>query len=439
MDQASVSEAYIFGDQATSDITICLQNKDDRPEWFHCHSPILIKKSRFFSDQLVNHNNTSLTLEFNRCIEVQCPKSDYDHYVKLLNLLYLSEESLLGSFDSVKSTLGILRASISLQCESIIQNCIEYLEAVPWDEKEEEDILSLVPSLGPRAFPILARVNPVNNNSVKNVFLSAIRFATNMESPPPPFLEELKTSAQEQIEYMLLEDEDTPLVVTDEDVKSEVQAGLEKMFTTFKNGLESLPFEFDRSPEQAEQRVLYDLADLEWISNVLPKIEMMKDFVSSWIEISQYVIAVVQGEKYNSNLWAVKAKLIEVTGKALDAVGYGSVVLPTSSRVEFINTWLPYLRKMKPLLDSKSEEDEGFCHKIDGDVCQNIEGAIVSLVLALPSSDQAEILAEWMSKTEQLKYPDLSEAFEVWCYRTKTAKRRLMVGLDGAGNNPVSF
>ncbi|XP_072995178.1 BTB/POZ domain-containing protein At3g05675-like isoform X1 [Typha latifolia] len=439
MDQTRVAEQYKFNDQTTSDVIVHLRNSDERVELFHCHSFILMKNSKFFTNQLSSNNQTSCDLEPCLCIEVQCPRSQYDHYVKLLKLLYLSEESIANSLDSVKSTIGIFRASISLQCESITQICIQYLEAVPWDEKEEEEILKLVPSLGPEAMPILSRIQPANANATKNVFLSAIHFAMSMESPFPPFLDELKTSAQEQVEYMLLADEHTPLVVMDEDVKSEVRMGLDAMFTSFKAGLDLLPLEFDRSPEQAEQRVLHSLVDLEWICTVLPRIEMMKDFVSRWTQISDYVLAVVLDEKYNSRLWAVKAKLIEITGKALDAVGYGSVVLPPSSRVQILKTWLPYVRKMKPLLDLKSEEDETFSYKIDGDICQNIEGAIVSLVLALPSSDQADILTDWMNRTEQLNYPDLSEAFEIWCYRSKTAKRRLVVGLNGVGNHTVSF
>uniref|UniRef100_A0A0A9H4G8 BTB/POZ domain-containing protein n=1 Tax=Arundo donax TaxID=35708 RepID=A0A0A9H4G8_ARUDO len=139
-----------------------------------------------------------------------------------------------------------------------------------------------------------------------------------------------------------------------------------------------------------------------------------------------------------SGSWAVKAKLIEVTGKALDAVGYGSVVLPASSRVHFLKTWLPYIQMTKLLLDGKTKDDET-SPQMDSDLCQNIESTIVSMVLALPSDDQADILAEWMTKAEQFRYPDLTEAFELWCYRSKTAKRRLVGGLNGAGNPTVSL
>ncbi|KAK8969024.1 BTB/POZ domain-containing protein [Platanthera guangdongensis] len=323
----------------------------------------------------------------------------------------------------------LLTAGVRPACTS----CVRYLEAVPWDEKEEEEILKIVPALGDSATAILARIQPVDPNATKNVLISAIHFATSAERSFPPFVAgELKISAQEQVEYMLLEDNNACYVTVDEEVRSEARTGLGKL-------LANLEAELSAIPVVSEQRVVRCLTDLEWMCSILTKMDMMSDFVASWAEISDRVLAVVEDDKYSSGLWEVKVKVIELVGKALDAVGYGSVVLPAASRVRFVTTWLPYLRKMKPMLDSMSEGDESFAHKLDGDLCQNIEGAIVSLILALPGGDQADILGEWMQRTEELKFPDLSEAFEIWCYRTKTAKRRLLLGLNGMGNPTLSL
>ncbi|PKU84081.1 BTB/POZ domain-containing protein At3g05675 [Dendrobium catenatum] len=439
MEESSVAQKYTFGDQNTSDVTVLLKNWEDRQEVLYCHSTILVKKSKFFAEQLSNDHATRTKNDSAICIQVPCQGSQYDHYVKLLKLLYVSDDLVLESWDSVRTALGVLQASLTLHCNSIIESCVQYLEAVPWDEKEEEELLKVVPTLGPVATPILARIQPVDLNATKNIFISAIHFATSIERSFPPFTEELKTSAQEQVEYMLLEDEDTPLVTVDEDVISEARTGLGNIFATFETELSASPLDFEQSPEAAEQRVLQSLSDLEWMCGVLSKMEMLKDFVTGWAEISDKILAVVQDEKYSLGFWAVKVKVIEVVSKALDAIGYGSVVLPAPSRVHFLTTWLPYLRKMKPLLDLKSDSDESFAYKLDVDLCQNIEGAIISLILALPSDDQADIFGDWLQRTERLKFPDLSEAFEVWCYRTKTAKRRLLVGLNGVGNSTVSL
>uniref|UniRef100_A0A0D3GCA7 BTB domain-containing protein n=1 Tax=Oryza barthii TaxID=65489 RepID=A0A0D3GCA7_9ORYZ len=433
MEPSDLVDGYKFGDQTTSDVRVCFKRADDQAEWFCCHSSVLSGNSKYFADWLSRNDIGS-----NNCIEVDCISADYEHYVKVLKLIYLPAESIIDSFESVRSAVGVLRASTLLKCELITRSCIEYLEAASWDEKEEEEILEVAQSLGSEeAVALLARLQAPNVSAVKNVFISAIRFATSMESPSPPFLDDLKTSAQEQIDFMLHEDDDTALVTMDEDVRSVVREGLKKLFSTLKIGLDLLTSEYEQLPEQAEQRVLCSLADIDWMANVLTKIEMMNEFVSGWSEISGYVLSVVQDKKYSSGLWLVKAKLIEVTGKAFDAVGYGSVVFPASSRVHFLRMWLPFMQTTKRLLDEKLKDDA--IPQMDADLFQNIEGAIVSLVLALPSGDQADILGEWMKNAEQFRYPDLTEAFEVWCYRSKTAKRRLVGGLNGSGNPTVSL
>ncbi|KAA8535847.1 hypothetical protein F0562_030833 [Nyssa sinensis] len=284
----------------------------------------------------------------------------------------------------------------------------------------------------------MARIQPVDLSTTKNVFVSAIRFATSNDEQCPVFGDELKISAQEQVEYMLGEDEGTSMVTADDEVKTEVRMGLSKICSSFKNELSSLLLESNLTYERAENRIMQSLTDVEWMCNVLPKMDLMKDFVANWAEISGNVLGVVEDNKLDSIMWGLKVKLIEVTVKVLEAVGYGNVILPAPYRVQLLKTWLPYIRKMKPLLDSKGNEDIGFHYKMDEDLWQSIEGAIVSLVLALPSNDQAEILGDWM-KAEHVRYPDLSEAFEVWCYRTKSAKRRLLEGLDRFGNATVSL
>ncbi|KAF5460511.1 hypothetical protein F2P56_020375 [Juglans regia] len=431
MDKSIAAKTYKLGDQSTSDIVICLKNREGRPECFYSHSSILINRSKFFASQL-SHPNSST------CIEIFCSEFDYDDHVNLLRLLYLPGELVLESLGSVKSAIGILQTAVALHCEEITQSCIQYLEAVPWEDKEEEQILKAVTKLGPIAMPILARIQPVDLTATKNVFVAAVRFAMSIGGPHTPFGDELKTSAREQVEYMLGEDEETPLVTADHELTSVVRIGLSKICSSFESELSSLLLESELACETAEDKILQTLSDIEWTSNILPKMDLMKDFVSKWIEISAGVLGMVEDKKLDCAMWGLKVKLIEVTSKVLEAVGYGSVILPAPCRVQLLKTWLPYIRKIKPLLDLKGNKEMGFPYKMSEDLCQSIEGAMVALILALPSNDQADILGDWM-RTEQPLFPDLSEAFEVWCYRTKSAKRRLVQGLDNVNNATVSL
>lgn len=271
--------------------------------------------------------------------------------------------------------------------------------------------------------------------ATKDVFISAIRYATSIIDPSPPFGDELRTSAQEQVEFMLGDNEEILMVIADEEIKQETRMGLCKIFSSLEKALHSLLLEIDVNDKAVENKVMQNLSDVEWLCNILLKTDLMKDFVSHWADISINVLRVVEDKKLHSVMWGLKVKLIEVTSKVLDAVGYGNVILPAPGRVHLLKAWLPFIRKIKPLLDSMGNKEADFPYKMDEDLSQSIEGAIVSLVSALPSNSQAEILADWMN-AEHVKYPDLSEAFEVWCYRTKSAKRRL---LEALAESPLQF
>ncbi|CAI9775804.1 unnamed protein product [Fraxinus pennsylvanica] len=349
-------------------------------------------------------------------IDIHCSEFDHDLYVELLKSPYLPVDLLLDSWDSVRSAIGILRVAVASHCGGIVDTCIQYVEAVPWEDSEEDGILTVVSQLGPITMPILARIQPVDLSATKDVYISAIRFATSIDDLAPPFGDELRTSAQEQVEYMLGDDDDMPFVTADDEVKLETRIGLSKIFSSFEMEL-SLLLESDVIVELAENKIMCRLSDLEWMCNILPKMDLMKDFIAKWVDISNNLLAILEDKKLDSVMWGLKLKLIEVAAKVLDAVGYGNVILPASSRVLLLKSWLPYIRKLKPVLDSMSNKDIAFAYKMDEDLCQSIEGAMVALVSALPSNDQADILADWID-TEQLRYPDLSEAFELWCYRT---------------------
>lgn len=410
MDEHTRNEPVKFDDQSTSDTIIRLKNSKGSQQVFHSHSFILKSKSTYFAERLSGPSS--------QCLDIQCNEIDFDHHLKLVKSLYLTEASLLNSWDSVRSTLGVLQVAVALRCKSIVKSCIHYLEAVPWEDNEECEILKVVSRLGSMAMPILARIQPVDLVATRRVFISAIRFATSIDGPCPPLGDEVRTSAQEQVEYMLTDDEDVPLVTVDDEVKLETKAGMSKAFSSFERVL---------SEFESEGIILQSLSNLEWLCSIVLKMGLMSDFVSKWIDISEKALHII--EKDESSMWGSKVKLIQVTSKVLDAVGYGNVILPAPRRVKLLKTWFPFVRKVKPILDSMITEDAEFGHKMEEDMWQSVEGAMVSLVSALPSNDQAEILAEWMNGAEQLRYPDLSEVFEVWCFRSKSAKRRL-VGVE---------
>lgn len=414
-----------IGDRSTSDVVVRLRTQDSRDDWLYCHSHILIEKCKYFADRLSDNWPTCQIIDSRNCVEVYCQESDFDHHVNVLRLLYVATDGLLNDmWHGVRNALGILQVAVDLGCPQIVTACVSYLEAVPWEEAEEEEIIRIIPNMGAEAEPILARLQPVNPSAILGIFLSAIRFAT---SSPSSSMADLKSSAQEQLEYMITEDDDAPILTADDEIKSEVKQCVKRLFSRFNNILEALLSEHEESISEEEKMQLFQshLLDLSWACQILSKMEIMREFVSSWVDASDKIIKATEQSSRTTEIVEIKLKVIEVAAKVLEAIGYGTVILPTAKRLHLVKLWLPFARATRPLIDSATTDDEGtMTFKPDGELWQSLESTFVSMILALPSGDQAEILTEWL-ENQHIHYPDLTEAFEVWCFRSKVAKRRL--------------
>lgn len=415
-----------IGDKSTSDIVVRVRTQEGRDDWFYCHSWILVEKSKYFADRLSENWPTCQILDSRHCVEVYCEESEFNHQVTLLRLLYSTvESSVPNKYHGVRNALGILQVAVELGCQQIVCECVDYLEAVPWEEAEEEDILRITPNLGEQAERILARLQPVNITAITGVFLSAIRFAT---SSPSLSMQDLKISAQEQLEYMLTEDDDAPLLAANSEIKNEARSCSRSLLTRFYALLET-----ESSICVPNKLVIHTdvlsalqshLSDLAWACQILTKLEALREFVESWVDASERILKALECGAPELSVLETMVKIIEVAAKVLEAIAYGTVILPTAKRLHMIKLWLPYVRTTKPLVDSVTDSDDTPPFKIEGELWQNLESAFVSILLALPSTDQADILTKWLSD-EHIRYPDLTEAFEVWCYRSKVAKRRL--------------
>ncbi|EOY08487.1 hypothetical protein SCA6_002013 [Theobroma cacao] len=413
-----------IGDRSTSDVVVRLRTQEGRDEWIYCHSDILVEKSKYFADRLSENWPTCQILDSRNCVEVYCQESDFDHHVNVLRLLYVViHGSVDDLWNGVRNALGILQVAIELGCPQIVTACVNYLEAVPWEESEEEEILRIIPGMGAQVEPILARLQPVNPSAIHGIFISTLRFAT---SSPPSLMNDLKSSAQEQLEYMVTEDDDAPLLIADDDIKSEVKDCIGRLFSRFNNLLEAFLCEPTESVGEDGRMKSFQsyLGDFLWACQLLAKLEIMREFVNSWVDASDKIVKVMQPSP-TVEIIETKLKVVEVVAKVLESIGYGTVILPTAKRLHMVKVWLPFVRVTKPLIDSVTTNDEdSLAFKLDGELWQSLESTFVSIILALPSADQAEILTEWLGN-EHVRYPDLTEAFEVWCYRSKVAKRRL--------------
>lgn len=195
---------------------------------------------------------------------------------------------------------------------------------------------------------------------------------------------------------MLEEDDDAPLLIADDNLKAELKKHFLKLYGEFKDGLSALVTNsIPENLEVAEKAILEKISDLVWAWRMLPQVGLISDFVELWVEASSDVTLALNSDKLRDAFWNTKLHVVEITATVLKAVGYGNVILTANKRTQLVKVWLPFICETKPILDTLFA-GEKIAMEMDMDLCQSIENALVSLVLSLPSVDQAEILADWL-------------------------------------------
>lgn len=160
-----------IGDRYTSDVIARLRTPEGRDEWIYCHSHILMKNSKYFADRLSETWPTCQILDSRNCVEVHCQEHDFDHHITVLRLFYVTITcSVTDICHNVKNALGILQVAVNLGSPEIVATCVDFLEASPWEEAEEEEILKIIPGIGLLAEPVLARLQPVNPAGIVKLF-----------------------------------------------------------------------------------------------------------------------------------------------------------------------------------------------------------------------------------------------------------------------------
>ncbi|XP_040246748.1 BTB/POZ domain-containing protein At3g05675 [Aegilops tauschii subsp. strangulata] len=436
-----------IGDRATSDVVVRLRTPDSgRDEWLYCHSGVLAAGSAYFADRLSDAWPTCQILDSRYCVEVHCRDADLSSHVTALRLLYAADPvSRFG----VRGALALLDAAAHLACARTAAACADYLESAPWDEADEEEILAAAPRLGAHRARVLARLRPADPGPATAIFLSAFRHATAASR-------ELKSAAQEQLEYMLTEDDDAPLLTFgagSDAVKSQVKGCVTGLLNRFSDFTGSALTKQTEAPCSGElQQDLHSfVSDIAWVCQVLGKLEMMKFLAAYWVEASSAVVAAVEAAAAaechpGPECLKTRLKVVEISAKVLEAVAFGNVVLPAEKRRHAVSVWIGFAGATRHLVDEADRgNDDGDGNNgdgdteaeaasasaaaaakvgLDGEVWQGLESAITSIVTTLPSNAQAEVLSEWL-QSKHAAFPDLSEAFDAWCYRSKVARRRL--------------
>lgn len=130
-----------------------------------------------FSDRWSKNDDDRERLNYQKANLAVLPKSgSISAHLIVLRLLY--SDDLSNAINSAATAISILPVAMKLLFDDLVKQCVKFLEAVPWSEEEEEEILNLVPFLSEdESNELLARVSTSKLDSCEqmldNLLISA--------------------------------------------------------------------------------------------------------------------------------------------------------------------------------------------------------------------------------------------------------------------------
>ncbi|CAI8619479.1 unnamed protein product [Vicia faba] len=395
---ASRSPGNHFNDSSSSDIKLTLTSKDGFSFSMNVHRQILVAHSRFFSVKLSDRwtqqqqqrSGLPYLVEIADCDDVEV-------YVETLRLMYCKDLRKMLMKEDVSKVLGILKVSAAIGFDAGVLSCLEYLEAAPWAEDEEDKVASLLSELRLEAVgagEVLKRVSTevANGNEEGNdneeVLLKLIRVVLEGKD------EKARREMKGLVSKMLHEN------ASQNDLRKE------SLYSACDDCLQLLLHHFLRaaaSDLQDVSQIARQADNLHWILDILIDRQIAEDFLKTWasqLELSEA----------HSKVPAVhRFEVSRVTARLFVGIGKGQLLASKEARCLLLKTWLV------PFYD-----DFGWMRRASKGLDRHlIEDGLSNTILTLPLSWQQEILLAWFNRflNSGEDCPNIQRGFEVWWRR----------------------
>ncbi|XP_062184963.1 BTB/POZ domain-containing protein At1g63850-like [Phragmites australis] len=411
----SCSPGNQFNDADSSDVRLTLSSKDGLSITLCVHRHILVAHSRFFAAKLSDRwSKQQRTLP--HIVEISdC--DDVEVYAETLRLMYCKDLRRRLMREDVNKVLGILKVSAAIVFDAGVLSCLEYLEAAPWAEDDDEKVAALLTEL-----------------RLENSGAGDVLKRVSLELAPSAVVEEAEVGGScngggnagggEEVLLRLLQ---VVLEGKDEKARREMKGLVSKMLrenSTSRGGaiggdlrkeslysacngcLSLLREQFERAAggHQSEVAQIARPADnLHWMLDILVERQIAEEFLRIWAmqtELAEMHRKVPAIHRY---------EVSRVTARLFVGVGKGQILVSKEARCQLLSTWL------EPFY-----EDFGWmrraCKGLDRHL---IEDGLANTILTLPLPMQQEILLAWFNRflNSGEDCPNIQRGFEVWWRR----------------------
>ncbi|XP_021738608.1 BTB/POZ domain-containing protein At1g63850-like [Chenopodium quinoa] len=381
----------------------------------YLHSSALCRAKYFsalFSDRWSKNDDDRKKLNYQKVNLAVSPKSgSINSHLVVLRLLY--SEDLSNAVNSAATAISILPVAMKLLFDDLVKQCVRFLEAVPWSEEEEEEILNLVPFLSEEeSKELLARVSTSKSDSCEqmldNLLVSAKQNHPNL-APVKAFVARLLREFSS---------------------RESARRALEKAFLmslkVVKGSLEeysSPDFRGDHAETEAIQRLNLHTAltngkHLVWLVERMIELRVAEMAVKEWSEQDSFAADLQRA--FRDDAWrnivpGLPTVVLKCTSKLACAVASGNILVARQVRMKFVKDWLPVLIICKDNASPVLPSHKPVLHS-STTLYLELEEIFLKIISTLPMDDAQELLQQCLSFStrDSEDCPHLITAFNTW-------------------------
>lgn len=283
-----------------------------------------------------------------------------------------------------------------------IMSCLEYLEAVPWCEDEEEKVVSHLSQLqlDESVDKLLLRVScePSTSSRSDDVFLTLVTSVLQAKD------EKARRELRALISKLLRED--TPYHSNRAEISKDTLYHIcHKCLTSLILCLSEATCVDDSRRDRGVLmgEITREVDNMQWIVDILVQQKKGDEFVNLWAEQKELV------NLHSKIPIMYRHEISRITAQLCVDIGRGHILVPKETRYLFLSTWLEALY-----------EDFGWMKRASRSVDKKlVEEGLGRTILTLPMPQQQSIMLNWFERFLHKgdDCPNIQRAFEVWWRR----------------------
>lgn len=283
-----------------------------------------------------------------------------------------------------------------------VMSCLEYLEAIPWTEDEQEEIVSQLGhlQLHQSATEVLLRVSsssPSTAARADDIFMNLISGV--LQAKDDKARREMKSLLSNLLNENAYSD------------SNKVDVSKDTLYHLSQRCISSLILclsEANDMPERPDRgvfmsKIAREADNIQWIVDILICKRMGDEFVKIWAE--QKELAAL-----HSKVQIIyRYEISRITAQLCIGIGRGHILVPKDIRFSLLSTWLEALY-----------DDFGWMKRGSKSVDKKlVEDGLSQTILTLPLLQQQVLLLNWFDRflNKGDDCPNIQKAFEIWWRR----------------------